>query len=204
MLTLEEIEELDFEKMNGLIPAIIQHADTGKVLMLGFMNKEALQQTIETQNVVFFSRSKNRLWKKGETSGNVLNVQSIGYDCDKDTVLILAHPQGATCHTGSESCFGDLESPSIAFLPELERVIATRKLGDPNLSYTASLYQSGIKRIAQKVGEEGVEVALAATVKDYEELKNESADLLYHLLVLLNSSALSLKDVIDVLKSRHQ
>ncbi|WP_392551659.1 bifunctional phosphoribosyl-AMP cyclohydrolase/phosphoribosyl-ATP diphosphatase HisIE [Orbus wheelerorum] len=203
MLTLQQIDQLDWQKVDNLMPAIIQHAISGEVLMLGYMNKEALTKTIESSKVTFYSRTKSRLWTKGETSGNFLNLVNISADCDNDSLLILVNPVGATCHTGSNSCFSPAQS-DFGFLFELEQLLASRKNADPNSSYTAKLYHDGTKRIAQKVGEEGVETALAATVNDREELKNESADLIYHLLVLLQDQNLNLSDVIAILKSRHK
>lgn len=171
--------------------------------MQGYMNKDAVLKTLDTGNVTFFSRSKQRLWTKGESSGNTLVLSSINSDCDDDSILVLANPQGPTCHTGAETCWLDADCADYSFLAELETLIAERKNADPESSYTAKLYASGIKRIAQKVGEEGVETALAATVQDHEELKNEAADLIYHLMVLLQASDLSVKDVAQVLRARH-
>ncbi|MBU2979805.1 bifunctional phosphoribosyl-AMP cyclohydrolase/phosphoribosyl-ATP diphosphatase HisIE [Alteromonas sp. C1M14] len=204
IINLDNMASLAWEKMEHLIPAIVQDAVSGKVLMQGYMNAEALKTTLESGKVTFFSRSKQRLWQKGETSGNVLSLVEAGSDCDNDAILIQATPKGPTCHTGTESCWFDNQPAAYTFLADLERVLAARKFADPDSSYTASLYSKGIKRIAQKVGEEGVETALAATVQDKEELKNEAADLLYHLTVLLQASDLSMKDVIGVLQSRHQ
>lgn len=203
MLTLEQINQLDWQKVGDLMPVIIQHAVSGDVLMLGYMNKEALEHTITTGKVTFYSRTKARLWTKGETSGHFLELVDIAPDCDHDSLLILVYPLGPTCHNGTKSCFSPAQS-EWGFLFELEQLLASRKNADPNSSYTAKLYQDGTKRIAQKVGEEGVETALAATVRDREELKNESADLIYHLLVLLQDQNLNLQDVIGILKSRHQ
>lgn len=203
-ITLRSIPTLAWEKMDNLLPCIVQNARSGKVLMQGFMDQEALRKTLETGKVTFFSRSKQRLWTKGETSGNTLDLVEISADCDQDSLLVLAHPNGPTCHTGTESCWTEASSPEMTFIAELENILAGRKGADPESSYTASLYNKGIKRIAQKVGEEGVETALAATVKDLDELKNESADLLYHLIVLLQASNLSLSDVVSVLRSRHK
>jgi phosphoribosyl-ATP pyrophosphohydrolase/phosphoribosyl-AMP cyclohydrolase len=197
-------DKLAWEKMDGLLPAIVQDATSGKVLMQGYMNKEALNVTLESGKVTFFSRSKQRLWQKGETSGNTLDLVEIGSDCDNDSILALAHPQGPTCHTGKESCWFDNSPAKFTFLADLERVLAERKNADASSSYTASLYAKGIKRIAQKVGEEGVETALAATVHDKDELKNEAADLMYHLTVLLQASDMNLSDVFTVLQERHQ
>ncbi len=184
MLTEQQRRELDWEKTDGLMPVIVQHAVSGEVLMLGYMNPEALDKTLESGKVTFFSRTKQRLWTKGETSGNFLNVVSIAPDCDNDTLLVLANPIGPTCHKGTSSCFGDTAHQWL-FLYQLEQLLAERKSADPETSYTAKLYASGTKRIAQKVGEEGVETALAATVHDRFELTNEASDLMYHLLVLL-------------------
>ncbi|OAT23375.1 bifunctional phosphoribosyl-AMP cyclohydrolase/phosphoribosyl-ATP diphosphatase HisIE [Proteus myxofaciens] len=196
-------EQLDWEKVDSLMPVIIQNAISGDVLMLGYMNKEALAATLTSGNVTFYSRTKQRLWTKGETSGNFLKVANIYPDCDNDTLLILANPIGPTCHNGTESCFAPAQS-QWGFLYELENLLAERKNASPDSSYTASLYASGTKRIAQKVGEEGVETALAATVNDREELKNEASDLIYHLLVLLQDQSLSLSDVIGCLQERHK
>ena len=190
--------------MDNLLPAIVQDALSGKVLMQGYMDQDALAKTLETGKVTFFSRSKQRLWTKGETSGNTLDLVSVACDCDQDSLLVLANPNGPTCHTGVESCWFEGNTPAFTFLADLERVLAARKDADPKSSYTASLYNKGIKRIAQKVGEEGVETALAATVHDKEELKNEAADLLYHLTVLLQASDMSLNDALDVLRERHK
>ncbi len=202
MLTQNDIEALDWGKNAGLIPAVIEDAVSGRVLMLAYMNRESLQKTLETKRVTFFSRSKGRLWTKGETSGNFLNLVDLAADCDKDTLLVTVNAEGPACHLGTTSCFGDLQS-RWQFLRDLEVLLASRKGADPATSYTASLYARGTKRIAQKVGEEGVETALAATVHDREELRNEAADLVYHLLVLLQTENLELADVIDILRERH-
>ena len=202
MLTQNDIETLDWDKNAGLIPAVVEDAVSGRVLMLAYMNREALQKTLETKRVTFFSRSKGRLWTKGETSGNFLNLVDMAADCDKDTLLVTVNAEGPACHLGTTSCFGDLQS-RWQFLRDLEVLLASRKGADPATSYTASLYARGTKRIAQKVGEEGVETALAATVHDREELRNEAADLVYHLLVLLQAENLELADVIDILRERH-
>jgi phosphoribosyl-ATP pyrophosphohydrolase/phosphoribosyl-AMP cyclohydrolase len=203
IINKDTITDLAWDKMDNMLPCIVQNAQSGKVLMQGFMNQIALEHTLNTGLVTFYSRSKQRLWTKGEESGNSLNLVEITSDCDNDSLLALVNPVGPTCHTGAETCWFDGTSPSFSFIAELEQLIASRKGADPESSYTAHLYNKGIKRIAQKVGEEGVETALAATVKDLDELKNESADLLYHLIVLLQASDLSLEDVIDVLKQRH-
>ncbi len=198
-----DTKQLDWQKVDNLMPVIIQHYVSGEVLMLGYMNQEALAQTQSSGKVTFYSRTKQRLWTKGETSGNFLNVVSISSDCDNDTLLILVNPIGPTCHTGANSCFTNSKT-EWGFLYDLEQLLGDRKQADPQSSYTAKLYHDGTKRIAQKVGEEGVETALAATVHDKEELKNESADLIYHLLVLLQDQNLALQDVIGILKARHK
>lgn len=191
---------------NQLLPAIVQHAISGKVLMQGYMNQNALEQTIQSGKVTFYSRSKQRLWTKGESSGHTLELVSLDSDCDADSILVLATPNGPTCHVGTETCWHDdsANSPQLAFLYDLEQVIKSREGADPASSYTASLFSKGVKRIAQKVGEEGVESALAAMAGDKEELANEAADLLFHLLVLLRSQQLELNDVIKVLQLRHK
>ncbi|XOY28766.1 bifunctional phosphoribosyl-AMP cyclohydrolase/phosphoribosyl-ATP diphosphatase HisIE [Proteus cibi] len=199
----EILAQLDWEKVDNLMPVVIQNAISGDVLMLGYMSKDALNVTLESGNVTFYSRTKQRLWTKGETSGNFLKLVNIYPDCDNDTLLILANPIGPTCHNGTESCFAPAQS-QWGFLYELENLLCERKNASPDNSYTARLYASGTKRIAQKVGEEGVETALAATVNDREELKNEASDLLYHLMVLLQDQSLSLSDVIGCLQARHK
>lgn len=204
MQNTQLIDSLDWDKVDGLVPAVVQNIVSGKVLMLGYMNREALQKTLDTEQVTFFSRSKQRLWTKGETSGNVLKLKEIHKDCDNDTLLVYAEPIGPTCHLGNETCWTPETQPSLSFIADLEQVIASRKDADADSSYTASLFAKGTKRIAQKVGEEGVEVALAATANDNEELLNESADLLYHLLVLLQKQGLSLEQVTQVLQARHK
>ncbi|WP_272687504.1 bifunctional phosphoribosyl-AMP cyclohydrolase/phosphoribosyl-ATP diphosphatase HisIE [Providencia sp. PROV149] len=203
MLTTEQCRQLAWQKVDGLIPVVVQHATSGDVLMLGYMNPEALQATLDSRKVTFYSRTKQRLWTKGETSGNYLNLVDIYPDCDSDTLLALVQPVGPTCHNGTESCFAPAQS-DWGFLFELETLLKSRKCADPESSYTARLYASGTKRIAQKVGEEGVETALAATVNDRAELTNEAADLMYHLLVLLQDQDLDLSTIIKRLKERHQ
>lgn len=198
-----KLAQLDWQKVDNLMPVIIQNAISGDVLMLGYMDKAALEMTLNSGKVTFYSRTKQRLWTKGETSGNFLKLVDIYPDCDNDTLLILAHPIGPTCHNGTESCFAPAQS-QWGFLYELENLLRERKSASPDSSYTAQLYACGTKRIAQKVGEEGVETALAATVNDREELKNEASDLLYHLMVLLQDQSLSLSDVIDCLQKRHK
>ncbi|AKS43349.1 bifunctional phosphoribosyl-AMP cyclohydrolase/phosphoribosyl-ATP diphosphatase HisIE [Wenzhouxiangella marina] len=197
-------EPLDWNKGDGLLPAIVQHARDGRVLMLGYMNPEALEETLNSGRVTFFSRSKQRLWTKGETSGHVLELVAINSDCDRDTLLIQALPQGPTCHTGTETCFGDLRLPPVSLLADLERVIEERAGADSDGSYTARLLSEGTPRCAQKVGEEGVEVALAAVQGDLESLNEEAADLLYHLLVCLRSAGSSLDQVLQVLARRRR
>ncbi|MCL6359690.1 bifunctional phosphoribosyl-AMP cyclohydrolase/phosphoribosyl-ATP diphosphatase HisIE [Pectobacterium polaris] len=201
-LNNEQRNQLDWEKTDGMLPVVVQHAVSGEVLMLGYMNQDALQATEESGKVTFFSRTKQRLWTKGESSGHFLNVVSITPDCDNDTLLILVNPIGPTCHLGTSSCFSPAAS-DWTFLYQLEQLLAERKHADPDSSYTARLYASGTKRIAQKVGEEGLEAALAATVHDREELTNEAADLMYHLLVLLQDQDLDLATIINRLKDRH-
>ncbi|MGQ6546727.1 bifunctional phosphoribosyl-AMP cyclohydrolase/phosphoribosyl-ATP diphosphatase HisIE [Serratia sp. IR-2025] len=203
MLTEQQKAKLDWAKTDNLMPAIVQHAVSGEVLMLGYMDQAALDVTEQTGKVTFFSRTKQRLWTKGESSGNFLNVVSITPDCDNDTLLILANPIGPSCHLGNDSCFHPASS-DWGFLYQLEQLLASRKTASPDSSYTAKLYASGTKRIAQKVGEEGVETALAATVNDREELTNEASDLIYHLLVLLQDQELDLSKVIGRLRERHE
>ena len=205
-MTPDDIGTLDWDKGSGLLPAIVQHARTGRVLMLGYMNDAALRETLGGGRVVFYSRSRESLWTKGETSGNYLNVVDVSTDCDLDAILVLADPVGPTCHKGTESCFADAASPDaqrLAFLPLLENIIANRIADQPESSYTAKLYAKGTGRIAQKVGEEGVETALAAVTRDDEGLVSECADLLFHLLVLLKSRELNLELVVEELKARH-
>jgi len=197
-------DTLAWTKGDGLLPAIVQDAASGRILMLGYMNREALVQTQSSGHVTFFSRSKKRLWTKGETSGHVLELRSVAVDCDRDTLRLMAVPHGPTCHLGTASCWGDALEPPVGFLAELDRVIQARKNADPDSSYTARLLAEGVKRCAQKVGEEGVEVALAATVGDRDELLEESADLLYHLLVVLAASGVTLDEVCRTLESRHR
>ncbi|EJG1029994.1 bifunctional phosphoribosyl-AMP cyclohydrolase/phosphoribosyl-ATP diphosphatase HisIE [Vibrio parahaemolyticus] len=199
-------ERINWEKVDGLVPAIVQDFQSSQVLMMGYMNQDALAKTGETGQVTFFSRTKERLWTKGETSGNVLQLVNISLDCDNDTLLVRVNPIGPTCHTGTTTCWdGDAQEESqMVWLHQLELLLAARKSADPDSSYTASLYARGTKRISQKVGEEGVEVALAATSGDKAELVCESADLIYHLLVLLQDQGLSMNDVVNKLKERHK
>lgn len=195
--------ELDFEKMNGLIPAIIQDNYTQKVLMLGFMNKEAYEKTMETGKVTFFSRTKNRLWTKGEKSGNFLHVVSVKADCDNDTLLIMVHPEGPVCHKGTDTCWGDKNEQDIMFLKELQDFIDRRRQEIPEKSYTTSLFNSGVNKMAQKVGEEAVETILEACNGTDERLIYEGADLLYHLIVLLTYKGYRIEDLARELKERH-
>ncbi|MCA1766630.1 MAG: bifunctional phosphoribosyl-AMP cyclohydrolase/phosphoribosyl-ATP diphosphatase HisIE [Idiomarina sp.] len=198
-IELETIDQLAWEKMSGLLPCTVQHALTGEVLMQAYMNAEAIKESLATGKTTFYSRSKERLWTKGESSKNYLRLRGIYSDCDNDALLVQALPDGPTCHLGTRSCFDAAPKP---LLHELDALIASRKGADVSESYTASLFAKGLKRVAQKVGEEGVEVALAAATADKDELANESADLLYHLLVALRANELSLDDVLEVLAKR--
>ena len=194
--------KLDFEKMGGLIPAIVQDYNTNKVLMLGFMNEEAYEETKATGKVTFFSRTKNRIWMKGETSGNTLQVVTIAADCDNDTLLIRAIPAGAVCHTGSKTCFNGRETEG--FIKELQSVIQGRHREMPEGSYTTKLFTKGVNKIAQKVGEEAVETVIEAIDGNNERLVYEASDLIYHLLVLLENQGLSLTDIEEELTRRHK
>ena len=196
--------KLDFEKMGGLIPAIIQDSCTGKVLMLGFMNEESLAKTEETGKVTFYSRTKNRLWTKGETSGNFLNVVSIAVDCDNDTLLIKVKPVGPVCHTGSDTCFGETNQTDLFFLSYLQDFIDKRKAEMPEGSYTTSLFKKGVNRMAQKVGEEAVETVIEATNGTDEGFLYEASDLIYHLIVLLTSKGHRIEELAQELKKRHK
>lgn len=193
---------IDFEKYaDGLVPAIVQDAETRAVLMLGFMNAEAFAVTEKTQRVTFFSRSRQTLWTKGETSGNFLQVREILLDCDADTLLIKVHPAGAVCHTGADTCF-DEKNEQESFLYELEKIIKDRKENPSENSYTSKLFAEGINKIAQKVGEEAVELVIEAKDDNADLFKNEAADLLYHLLILLQAKNVELQDVLETLKQR--
>lgn len=194
---------LDFNKMNGLIPAIIQDDKTQKVLMLGFMNEEAYDKTLKTGKVTFWSRTKNALWTKGETSGNYLNVVSIKADCDNDTLLIKVNPDGPVCHTGTDTCWGEENDNPMAFLSELQRFIEKRHEEMPEGSYTTNLFQSGVGRMAQKVGEEAVESVIEAMAGNDERLIYEASDMIYHLMVLLTSKGLKIEDLAVELQKRH-
>ena len=199
-------DSIDFTKGDGLVPAIVQDADTGAVLMLGYMNREAVEQTLARKRAVFFSRSKQRLWEKGETTGHTLDVVDVALDCDNDTLLVTAHPRGPACHNGTVTCFGDATRSAagdIAFLSKLESVIAQRASDKPENSYTARLLAKGLGKVAQKVGEEGVETALAGASEPEQKVVEESADLLFHLLVLLRARSIPLRRVVRELETRH-
>ncbi|GAB2578357.1 bifunctional phosphoribosyl-AMP cyclohydrolase/phosphoribosyl-ATP diphosphatase HisIE [Dyella jejuensis] len=198
-----DLNHIDWTKSDGLVPAIVQHWLTGEVLMLGYMNAEALALTRRSSRVTFYSRSKQRLWTKGENSGHTLHVKSIRADCDADTLLVLADPHGPTCHLGTTSCFGDAVQPPLGFLAKLDALVENRKTQLPEGSYTTRLFHEGTRRIAQKVGEEGVETALAAVAQGDDELLGEAADLVFHLTVLLRARGFGLADVARVLVERH-
>ena len=192
----------DFSK--GLVPAIIQDVSTLKVLMLGYMNEEAYAKTIAENRVTFFSRSKNRLWTKGETSENYLDVVQVAIDCDQDTILIQAKPAGPTCHTGADTCFNESNADNAAWLDQLKHVIRSRKNASADTSYTASLFQKGTHKVAQKVGEEAVELVIEALMKNDDLFKGEAADLIFHLLVLLEDRGIGLEEIVKTLQARHQ
>ena len=195
---------IDFDKMGGLVPAIIQDAVTKNVLMLGFMNREAYEKTMQTGKVTFWSRTRNCLWTKGETSGNYLNLVDMAIDCDNDTLLVKVHPDGPTCHTGTDTCWGETnETPALQFLCELQDFIDKRREQMPEGSYTTSLFREGTKRIAQKVGEEALETVIEAVNGTNEKLVYEASDMLYHLIVLLSSKGMRIEDVAEELAKRH-
>ena len=196
--------DFDKDKDKGLVPAVIQDVRTNKVLMLGFMNKEAFDKTQEEKKVTFYSRSKGRLWTKGETSGNFLNVKEISVDCDKDSLLIKVIPEGPTCHTGADTCWNEKNDGKAAFLQHLKGVIRERKNNPSEKSYTSSLFAKGINKVAQKVGEEAVELVIEAMDKNDELFKGEAADLLFHLLVLFEQKGIDFDEVIEVLEKRHK
>jgi len=198
------LNKIAWEKGNGLVPAVIQNLDNSQVLMLGYMDRAALVKTIDSGKVTFFSRSKNCLWTKGETSGNWLGYVSVEIDCDSDTLLIQARPQGPVCHTGTVSCFNDNSPDRTLFLEYLTKLIADRQAAMPSGSYTTSLFNEGMARIAQKVGEEGVELAIARMKGDKTEIANEAADLLFHMMILLQDAGLTINDAIQVLETRHK
>jgi len=207
MSTALDIASIDFKKGDGLVPAIVQDADTGAVLMMAYMNRDALEQTLARKRAVFFSRSKQRLWEKGETTGHTLDLVNVIADCDHDTLLVTARPRGPACHNGTLTCFGDEPRAAvtpIAFLAKLEAVIAQRATEKPEASYTARLLEKGVQRVAQKVGEEGVELALAGAAQGDDKVIGESADLLFHMLVLLRARGVSLGQVVRELETRHQ
>lgn len=195
---------IDFEKMDGLVPAIVQDALSGKVLMQGYMNEEALAKTQETGMVTFFSRSKNRLWTKGETSGNFMELVSLAVDCDGDSILVKANPRGPVCHTGADTCWDEANSSKTGFIDQLRAIIKDRKNNPSDQSYTASLFAKGINKVAQKVGEEAVEIVIEAKDDNKELFLGEAADLLYHYLVLLEAKGYELDEVIEVLIDRHR
>lgn len=194
------IDSVDFDKLYGLVPAIVQDADSHQVLMLGFMNREALENTLASKKVIFYSRTRRALWQKGETSGNTLELVSVQIDCDNDALLVKARPTGPVCHTGKHTCFGENQLNDV--LSQLESVILQRRETMPERSYTASLLQKGIPYISQKLGEEAVETVVASLSQNKERIRTESADLLYHLLVLLAAKDITLKDVLEELKKR--
>ncbi|MDR0688627.1 MAG: bifunctional phosphoribosyl-AMP cyclohydrolase/phosphoribosyl-ATP diphosphatase HisIE [Prevotellaceae bacterium] len=194
---------LDFTKMNGLLPAVVQDYKTGRVLMVAFMSEEAYRKTLETKLVTFFSRTKNRLWTKGEESGNFLDLVSLTEDCDHDTLLVKAKPRGVVCHTGADTCFGEKNTSGILFLDYLQDLLAARKKEMPSNSYATSLFRRGVNKIAQKVGEEAVELIIEAKDSNDELFLNEAADLMFHFLVLLTQKGYALSDVVKVLEKRH-
>lgn len=204
MRNLKDITAIDFEKQGGLVPAIVQDVTTHKVLMLGYMNKEAIEATLESKKVTFFSRSKKRLWTKGETSQNYLELHSMALDCDGDAVLIKAKPEGPTCHTGADTCWDEDNQNSLAFLDLLTQVIKERKTQKTSTSYTAKMFDKGINKLAQKVGEEAVEMVIEAKDNNDDLFLNESADLLFHYMMLLEAKGYTLTDVVGILKSRHK
>jgi len=205
MKELKDISLIDFEKLGGLVPAVVQDNQTQKVLMVGFMNADAVSKTLETGKVTFFSRTKNRLWTKGEESGNFLNVVSILIDCDNDTLLVKANPVGPVCHTGADTCFDEENAKTgVQFLSFLQDLIEKRKLEMPEGSYTTSLFTKGTRKITQKVGEEAVETIIGAMANDDENFIYESADLVYHLMVLLTHKGFRIEDIASELAKRHK
>ncbi|HEX8667416.1 MAG TPA: bifunctional phosphoribosyl-AMP cyclohydrolase/phosphoribosyl-ATP diphosphatase HisIE [Allosphingosinicella sp.] len=203
-MTEEEFESLAWDKMDGLLPSVVQDAATGQVLMLGYMNRTALAATVSSGKVTFYSRSRQRLWQKGETSGNTLALVSVRPDCDRDALLVRAQPAGPTCHLGTTSCFGKGEAEGAGFLAVLARIVHDRAGALPEESYTARLLAEGPQRIAQKIGEEGVELALAAVARDAEGCAEEAADLLYHLTVLMEARGFGWDEVVAILQRRHR
>ncbi len=205
MKELQDISLIDFEKQNGLVPAVVQDSQTQKILMVGFMNADAVKKTLETGQVTFFSRTKNRLWTKGEESGNFLNVVSVLVDCDNDTLLVKANPVGPVCHTGADTCFDEKNAKTgVQFLSFLQDLIEKRKLEMPEGSYTTSLFAKGTRKITQKVGEEAVETIIGAMANDDENFIYESADLVYHLMVLLSHKGFRIEDIARELEKRHK
>ena len=204
MRKLESSGQISFDPNSGLAPAIVQDAQSNRVLMLGYMNEQALEKTWATQKVTFFSRSKQRLWTKGEISGNYLKLVEIWIDCDQDALLVKVIPQGPTCHTGTDTCWAEKNEVSVLFLDYLSKVIRDRRKESPEASYTAKLFHKGINKIAQKVGEEAVELVIEAKDDDKERFRNEAADLLFHYLLLLEAKNCTLTDIISVLKKRHK
>ena len=205
MKELKDISLIDFEKLSGLVPAVVQDNQTQKVLMVGFMDADAVNKTLETRKVTFFSRTKNRLWTKGEESGNFLNVVSILIDCDNDTLLVKANPVGPVCHTGADTCFDEKNANTgVQFLSFLQDLIEKRKLEMPEGSYTTSLFAKGTRKITQKVGEEAVETIIGAMANDDENFLYESADLVYHLMVLLTHKGFRIEDIAKELEKRHK
>lgn len=198
-----DINRVNFEKLNGLVPAIIVDSISNQVLMLGFMNKDALIETINKNKVVFYSRTQKKLWLKGETSGNFLNVESIKDDCDHDSLLIYSKPDGPTCHTGTYSCFAEVDNKNILFLDYLYKLVKRRKIELPENSYTTKLFNKGADKIIQKVGEESVETVIAAKNRDKEEIINETSDLIFHLFVMLAEQDIEFSDIVQNLQSRH-
>ena len=202
-LSADELDTLAWDKMDGLLPAIVQDRSSGRVLMVGYMSREAIEATLETGFATFFSRSKQRLWQKGETSGNRLHVRSLFSDCDGDALLVLADPDGPTCHTGTISCFGEEATDGPGWLGDLAKIVEQRAASGDESSYTRRLLAEGVPRIAQKIGEEGVEVALAAVTRGRDGIAEELADLLYHVTVLMNALGLGWDEVMSILRSRH-
>ena len=202
-LSADELDTLAWDKMDGLLPAIVQDRSSGRVLMVGYMSREAIEATLETGFATFFSRSKQRLWQKGETSGNRLHVRSLFSDCDGDALLVLADPDGPTCHTGTISCFGEEATDGPGWLGDLAKIVEQRAASGDESSYTRRLLAEGVPRIAQKIGEEGVEVALAAVTRGRDGTAEELADLLYHVTVLMNALGLGWDEVMGILRSRH-
>lgn len=204
MRKFESIAQVTFDENTGLVPAIIQDAQSNKVLMLGYMNEAAIETTLSTGKVTFFSRSKQRLWTKGESSKNYLNLVSLSVDCDQDSLLVKVNPEGPTCHTGDDTCWKESNQTGGAFLDYLGEVIKERKSQSPEESYTARMFQKGINKLAQKVGEEAVELVIEAKDDNDELFKNEAADLIFHYMMLLEAKNFSIKDVVKILKERHQ